>query len=220
MILAVTGGKGGVGTSTVAYNLAAELEAVAVDADLAMADLPAGHGPDLHDVLAGRASPIEAVREDGPVAILPCGRTLAGARAADPSMLCEAVESVERRYGRVVIDCPAGMRADAGLALVAASVAVVVTRPSRPALACAVRSRELARRFDAGLVRVALNRSGTKTPTERIATLLGAPVVRVPESEPLARAQAVGVPVGTLAPESEAAERLSSLASAVQSCTA
>ncbi|MEF8821901.1 MAG: P-loop NTPase, partial [Halovenus sp.] len=77
MILTVTAGKGGVGKSTVAYNLAAELDAVVVDADLGMADLPTSRGPDLHDVLAGRASATEAVREGGPVKLLPCGRSLA-----------------------------------------------------------------------------------------------------------------------------------------------
>ena len=85
MILAVTAGKGGVGKSTVAYNLGAELDAVVIDADLGMADLPTTHGPDLHDVLADRATPLEAVREEGPVDLLPCGRSLAGARAADPA---------------------------------------------------------------------------------------------------------------------------------------
>jgi septum site-determining protein MinD len=218
--LAVTGGKGGVGKSTVAYNLAAELDAVVVDGDLAMADLPASRGPDLHDVLAGRADPIEAVREGGPVAVLPCGRTLAGARAADPADLCETLDRVAARYGRVVVDCPAGMRADAGLPLVAADTCVLVTTPSEPAIADAVRARELARRCDAGLVRVALNRTTGDPPTERVADALGAPVVAIPLDDALASAQAAGEPLRVSAPAAPARDPLQQLAAAVQSASA
>jgi len=107
VILAVAGGKGGVGKTTLAYNVAAALDAVVVDADLGMADLPGGRGPDLHDVLAGEADSIEALRA-GPVDIVPCGRTLAGARAADLRRLESAVAAIERERGTVVLDCPAG----------------------------------------------------------------------------------------------------------------
>lgn len=216
MILAVTGGKGGVGKTTVAYNLGAALDAVVIDADLGMADLPTSRGPDLHDVLAGRAEPLEAVREDLPVDLLPCGRSLAGARAAEPRALVDAVETVAAAYDRVVLDCPAGMGGDVGLALLVAEACVLVTTPRPAALSDAVRARALARELDTGLARIVLNRAGTNPPTERVARRLGAPLTTIPESAALASAQGHGVPVARTAPESAAAGAVASLADAVQ----
>lgn len=216
MRLTVTAGKGGVGKTTVAYNLAAELDAVAVDADLGMADLPSARGPDLHDVLAGRASAVEAVRECGPVAVLPCGRSLAGVRAADPAALVDAVQAVEREYGRVVVDAPAGMHSDAGVALLAGEAALLVTRPTRAALAGAVRTRELARELDTPLARVVLNRADRLGSHDRLASTLGAPVTALPESDRLATAQQAGQPVAALAPDSSASEQFGALARAVE----
>ncbi len=216
MIVAVTAGKGGVGKSTVTFNLAAELDAVAVDADLSMADLPAGRGPDLHDVLAGRAEAVEAVHEGGPVDLLPCGRSLAGARGTDPTALCDALDAVERHYGGVVVDCPAGLRSDAGIPLLSADACVLVTRPTETAISDALRARELARAVETPLVRVVLNRA-PEMETASIADALGAPVLRLPESESVARAQRTGQPVATQAPASTAAEQFERLAAAVHS---
>ncbi len=216
MILAVTGGKGGVGKSTVAFNLAVELDGVVVDADLGMADLPGGPGPDLHDVLAGRATVREAVRDVDPVAIVPCGRSLAGARAADIARLPAALDRLSRRYTPVLVDCPAGMRSDAGVPLDAATASLLVTQPREPALAAALRVRELSRVLGTPLAGVVLNRWHDVDPAV-VARTLGAPVTRLPESPALARAQRVGIPVAQLAPDSTAARQFAALAGDVHS---
>lgn len=218
MIVGVAGGKGGVGKTTVALNLGMELDAVVVDADLSMADLPDGRGPDLHDVLAGRADPIEAVQTVGPVELLPCGRSLAGARAGDPRAVVSAVRSVVAKYGVVVVDCPAGLSADAGLPLYVADQYVLVTTPDSSAIADAVRTRALARELDAGLRRVVLNRVRGEPSTERIRESLGAPVVVVPESDAVARANDRGRPVKTVDPASRVADVFGRLAAVVHFC--
>ena len=224
MIVAVTGGKGGVGKSTVAYNLGAALGAVVVDADLGMADLPSSHGPDLHDVLAGRADPVEAVRPvpsatgDSHVRLLPCGRSLAGARAADVTRLAEVVRQVDREFGDVVVDCPAGLRADAGVPLAVADCAVLVTSPRPFALADAVRTRALARELDAPLVGAVVNRVVEEPPVEQIAETLGAAVTTIPADPRVGESVSEKRPVVDVAVGSRAATGISDLAAAVQSC--
>jgi len=219
VIVAVAGGKGGVGKTTVAYNVGAALDAVVVDADLGMADLPRGRGPDLHDVLAGRASATEAVR-GGAVSVLPCGRSLAGARAADVSRLAEVLERVAAEAGDVVVDCPAGLRADVGIPLAVADACLLVASPRRFALADAVRTRELARELDAGLAGVALNRldGADDAPTDAFRQVLGAPVTTIPTDPRVGRSVEADQPIVTAAPESDAAAGVRSLADAVQSC--
>jgi septum site-determining protein MinD len=217
VILAVASGKGGVGKSTIAYNLGAILDAVVIDADLGMANLPTGPGPDLHDVLAGRADPQEAIRT-GPVTLVPCGRSLAGARAADVTALADVVDDVHREFPHVVVDCPAGLRADAGVPLAVADAALLVVSPRAFALADAVRTRELARELDAGVVAVALNRVVDEPPVEAIERTLGAPVTVVPADPRLGATIERGEPVTAAATAGTGATAIRELADAVRAC--
>lgn len=217
MIVAVGGGKGGVGKSTVAYNLAAAVDGVVVDGDLGMANLPTGTGPTLHDVLAGRAAAHEAL-QSGAVDVLPCGRSLAGARAADVGRLGEALRAVERERRPVVVDCPAGMRADVGVPLAVADASVVVTAPDRFALADAVRTRELARELDAGVVSIVCNRVVGAAPTATLRDVLGAPVEVVPADPRVGQSIERRRPVVDAAPASQASTVFGAVARRIERC--
>lgn len=207
MILAVVGGDDG-RRSTLAFNLGWELDAVVVDASLELADLSVLRGPDLHDVLAERATPVEAVREAGPVTLLPCGRSLAGGE--DPGALGRVLDAVVAEYGCVVVDCPTGPER-AGRVLPVATAGVVVTA----ARVDDIRGETLARQLDTPLARVALVHAGTDPPCEDVGWALGAPVVRLPESDRLAAAMDSGLPVGMVAPDGPAAAAVARLAAGV-----
>lgn len=210
MILGVCGGKGGVGKSTVSLALGDALDAVVVDADLTMADLPVDAGPTLQDVLADRATLAAAVRENWAVSVLPAGRSLASARSADPAALVDILARLDERYETVVVDGPAGLGADAALPMAAADACVLVTTPATAAIADAVRTRALARELDASIGAVVLNRVRERRPP--IEKRLGGPVVAIPESRAVGEATKRGLPVTLSAPESDAAQTVQSLA--------
>lgn len=219
MIITVTGGKGGVGKSTTTLNLARELDAVAVDADLATSDLPRGRGPDIHDVLAGRAAPMDAVEWLGSVRVLSCGRTLEGARAAQLEELPRTLDLLDRKYKHVVVDTPAGLARDVGVPVACADVVLLVTTPKKPALLNALQTRELALDLDTPVAAIALNRVGPDSQIpDRLEDEFGIPTTGIPESEAVAAAQETGMPVRQADPECEALERYTELARTLQEC--
>ncbi|MFB6134055.1 MAG: P-loop NTPase [Halanaeroarchaeum sp.] len=210
MILTVCGGKGGVGKTTVSLALGHALDAVVVDADVTMADLPIDAGPTLQDVLAERVSIDAAIRDDWAVRVLPAGRSLASARSIDYRGLARTLRDIDHRGGPVVVDGPAGLGADAALPMTIADACVLVTTPATTAIADAVRTRALAREFDAGIGGVVLNRIRQKRPP--IERRLGGPVIEVPASIEVSRATARGLPVTLTAPDTRAAANLEELA--------
>ncbi len=221
MIVAVTGGKGGIGKSTVSLNLGRELDAVVVDADLSTADLPRGDGPDLHDVLAGRSRALEAVQRIGPVRFLPCGRTLAGARASDLTEFPGVVDRLERECGRVVVDCPAGLARDVGIQLESAHVAVLVTTPDESALVDALRTRQLSLDLETPIASVVVNRvrtDGAADLATRVERKLGATTTVIDELPAVDDAMAQWRPVRDTQSECEAIEAFETVAQSVERC--
>ncbi|MGQ3411039.1 MinD/ParA family ATP-binding protein [Natrinema sp. LN54] len=220
MIVAVSGGKGGVGKSTVSLNLGRELDAVVVDGDLTTADLPRGHGPDLHDVLAGRADPLEAIDRHQAVRFLPAGRTLAGARAADVTTLPRVLERIERECGRVVVDCPAGLARDVGHQIESAQMTVLVTTPTEPALADALRTRRLAIDLETPVAAVVLNRADAAVDrlADRVERTFGAPAIGIEERSAVADAQRRWRAVRDIYPNCGAVDAIRTVARRIERC--
>ena len=141
-VIAVTGGKGGVGKSTVAANLAAayvlrNARTLAVDADFGMADLNLllGVAPEysVHDVLEGLPIREAIVRAHG-IDLLPGlngSAALANLEIDDRRRVLAAIDGLEEDYDTCIIDAPPGI-GDTGLDMVAAASHVVVVLSPEP----------------------------------------------------------------------------------------
>ncbi len=220
MIVAVAGGKGGVGKTTVSLNLGAALEGVVVDGDLAAPDLPHEQGPGIHDVLAGTADPLEAVQTVGSVRVLSGGQELEGARAANLDRLETVVGRLERMCGTVIVDCPAGLARDIGLYLDTADLVVLVTTPDPLARGDVTRTKELAVELGTPISCVVINTvtrylEATDACQAAIESALGVGTVVVPFDSMVGEAQEEGQPIVDIDPESAAASRFEQVATVV-----
>jgi len=171
-VYAVAGGKGGVGKTTTAANLAATFratgrEVLLVDADLAMSNLQdivgLDHEPTLHDVLGGGATLEEAIvheSEDvldteGRLDILPGSTGLDAFADADPGELPAVVDSLTAAYDTIILDTPSGVTRETAIPLTLADQTLVVTTPDEAAIRDAEKTVRLVEQAEgriAGLV--------------------------------------------------------------------
>lgn len=163
--------------SAVTSHLGAHLNAVVVDGALELSwnRKTATRGPDIHDVLAGRATPIEAVCEDGPVSILPCGRPIG---ETTPTDLGTVFHTVEREYGTVLIDCPTTVNNTVSCA----SQGAVLVTPQTGVFSDLIRTWELSQTLHTDVVAIALHSAVTTpvTAIEGLERMVRAPVTPIP----------------------------------------
>jgi ATPases involved in chromosome partitioning len=187
-MLAIAGGKGGVGKTTTALGFALDFAAagrpaLAVDADRDM--------PDLH-VLArvpGRPT-VAALVEDTndsaersltgvarPVPDRPAAAVLPAAPGVDRATMRRVLRRVSPTDTTVVVDCPAGAGPDVADPLRLADGCVVVARPTPAGVRDGAKTAALSRAVDTPVVGCLLVGQG---PTRRVERLLDAPVVAAP----------------------------------------
>jgi flagellar biosynthesis protein FlhG len=144
--ISVTGGKGGVGKSTIAVNLAVAYgrsgkSTIAIDGDLDMADLNLllGLAPkhSMLDVIDGLALE-DAIVESNGIHLLPGlngSHRLANADRRSHQKILEVIGQLRSRFDAVVIDSPAGIEKNSMAVTAMATEVVVVATPEPLSLA-------------------------------------------------------------------------------------
>ena len=233
--IAITGGKGGVGKSTLAVNLAvayakAGARCLTVDADLGMADLNLllGVAPDysLLDVMHGTDIDEVLVATHG-IHLLPAlngSFALESMNGTDREHLFRALSGLRDRFDTLIVDIAAGIGENQS-AFAASVPDVVVVVTSEPlsladAYACL---KVLASREKLRHAYVVPNRVRSPSEAEEVVARLSALVSRfldveltalpaVPFDASIASAASVGIPIVNYAPDSPASRAIRRLA--------
>lgn len=232
--IAVSGGKGGVGKSTIAVNLAiafaqAHARTLLVDTDLGMADLNLllGVAPDksLLDALGG--TPIEDVLVSAHgIALLPALNGSYLLSTIGPSAqrrVLDLVRSLAERFDTLVVDVAAGIGQQQTLFAGATADAIVVVNPEPLSMADAYAClKTLATRAEVRHAYVLPNRVSSRAQADELVARLGALVTRfldleltplppVPADPKVATAAACGEPLLVHAPDAPAARAIRQL---------
>jgi septum site-determining protein MinD len=193
-VYTIAGGKGGVGKTTTAINVAVALQddghdVVVVDADLGMANLGAmldiEHDPSLHQVLAGKAAVSDAITEGpGGITIVPGERDLEAFADADPAKLRKVVKALSTAYEIVLIDTGAGLSHETTVPLGLSDGILLVTTPDDVAVGDTIKTAQLAERIEGDVLGAVLTRAGDETNVSEVADELDLEMLAVvPEDQ-------------------------------------
>ncbi|MBT4597164.1 MAG: AAA family ATPase, partial [Candidatus Diapherotrites archaeon] len=167
-VIAIASGKGGTGKTTLTANLGICLaklgkKVLLIDADVAMANLSLILGMQsspitLHDVLLGEAQVHDSIY-DGPQGIhfIPSGLSLDNYKRVDSERLSGLVSELTDNYDFILLDAAAGIEKNVLSALSSAQETLLVTMPTSPAIADALKTKLVAQRLGSKVMGVVIN---------------------------------------------------------------
>lgn len=214
-VIAVTGGKGGVGKSTTTVNLGVSLRmdgysVALVDADVEMPNLVELLGLDpkltIHDVLSGDAGPLDALQEVGPeFVVMPGDPALSGYGAIEPERMESVVHALAYGFDVILLDTGAGLSYDDLFPIGLADEIILVSSPDPAAVQNAMRTKSFVERLNRQVRGVVITMADGEVDAS-VAERFGAQLLGViPEDDAVRYSTAEGQPLELYAPNSAAA---------------
>src|SRR6056297_3632084 len=228
-VFAVASGKGGVGKTTTAVNVATAIagggyRVAVVDADLGMANMSGLLSLDpgdatLHDVLAGEADVGEATYEVARgIFAIPSGEELDTYAKTDARGLGDVLDDLEGRFDYVFLDVGAGISHETVLPLGVADAVVLVSTPEPAAIHDTKKTIELTERSGGDVAGLVLTRTRPESDISHddLADRLEVPLLgTIPEDAAARESVYAGTPLIVYDPDGPAAAAYRQLAAAV-----
>lgn len=215
-VIAVTGGKGGVGKSTTTINLGVSLRmddysVALVDADVEMPNLAemldVESKQTIHDVLSGSASTRDALVEVGPgFGVIPGDSGLSSYGDTEPERLNQVVDTLAGAFDYVLLDTGAGLSYDDLFPIGLADEIVLVSSPDSAAVENAKRTQAFVQRLNRRIRGVVITMAEGPV-DDSLGDRFGSEILAViPEDPAIRECTSTGRPLEIVAPDSPAAK--------------
>lgn len=226
-IIVITSGKGGVGKTTTAINLAAAInyfgkDVLVIDGNLSTPNvglhLNAPEVPiNLNHILKGKAEPFEAVYEhESGIKIMPSSLSIKELKRTKPEKMKNFKRDFKKISEHIIVDSAAGLGREASSAIEMADELIIVTNPEMPAITDALKTVKLAEQLKKpvkGVIVTRVNKDDIELPPEVVKDMLEVPILgMIPEDNSVRKSISIKNAVVHTHPKSNAARAYKEIA--------
>lgn len=229
-ITVITSGKGGVGKTTTAINLAAAMkyfgkDVLVIDGNLSTPNVGLHlNSPEvpinLNHVLRGKAEPFEAVYEhESGIKIMPSSLSVKELKRTRPERMKDFKKDFRKLSENIIVDSSAGLGYEAGCAMELADELLIVTNPELPAVTDALKAIKLAEQLKKpilGVIVTRVRKDDIELEPEAVKEMLEVPILgMVPEDMAVKKSIRSKGTVVHLYPKSDAARAYKEIAAKI-----